>query len=376
MKHKWFFSLSLLIITSALLGVVSAFALDSGSLVWWTVDSGGTTFSDGGSYSLGGSIGQPDAGTSSGGNYALIGGFWGGDIDVVPPTVLTSLRVDPDPTSATSVNFEVSFSESVTGVDTGDFSLTTTGISSASVTNVSGTDDIYSVTVNTGSGNGTIRLDVPVSANITDLAGNPLGGLPFTGGETYTIEKSTSATFADVPTTYWSWSYIERLYAAGITGGCGSSPLIYCPETAVSRGQMAVFLERGMNGSSYTPPAATGTVFGDVPVSYWSASWIEKLYADGITGGCGGGNYCPDQPVSRAQMAVFLLRAKHGSSYTPPPATGVFPDVPTSYWAASWIEQLFAEGITGGCGGGNYCPDQAVTRGQMAVFLVRTFNLP
>jgi hypothetical protein len=180
--------------------------------------------------------------------------------------------------------------------------------------------------------------------------------------------------FSDVPASYWAWSYIERLYAAGITGGCGGSN--YCPEQSVTRGQMAVFLERGMNGSSYTPPAATGSVFGDVPTSYWSASWVEKLYADGITGGCGGGNYCPEASVTRAQMAVFLLRAKHGSSYTPPPATGVFPDVPTSYWAASWIEQLFAEGITGGCGGGNYCPDQAVTRGQMAVFLVRTFSLP
>jgi hypothetical protein len=139
---------------------------------------------------------------------------------------------------------------------------------------------------------------------------------------------------------------------------------------------MAVFLERGMNGSSYTPPAATGMVFGDVPTSYWSASWIEKLYADGITGGCGLGNFCPDQSITRAQIAVFLLRAKHGSSYTPPAATGVFPDVPTSYWAAPWIEQLYAESITGGCGGGNYCPDQAVTRAQVAVFLVRTFNLP
>jgi hypothetical protein len=188
--------------------------------------------------------------------------------------------------------------------------------------------------------------------------------------QNYSAYKS----FLDVPTTYWAYSYIERLYAAGITGGCGGGN--YCPETAVSRGQMAVFLERGMNGSSYTPPAATGTVFGDVPTSYWSASWIEKLFADGITGGCGGGNYCPETVVTRGQMAVFLLRAKHGSSYTPPPATGVFPDVPTSYWAASWIEQLYAESITGGCGGGNYCPDQSVTRGQMAVFLVRTFNLP
>ena len=188
------------------------------------------------------------------------------------------------------------------------------------------------------------------------------------------VNITNPATFTDVPTTYWSWNFIERLYAAGITGGCGAGN--YCPETAVSRGQMAVFLERGMNSSSYSPPPATGTVFGDVPTSYWSASWVEKLYADGITGGCGGGNYCPDQAVSRAQMAVVLLRAKHGSSYTPPPATGVFPDVPTSYWAAPWIEQLFDEGITGGCGGGNYCPDQAVTRGQMAVFLVRTFELP
>jgi peptidyl-Lys metalloendopeptidase len=188
--------------------------------------------------------------------------------------------------------------------------------------------------------------------------------------QNYTAYKS----FVDVPVTYWAYSFIERLYAAGITSGCGSGS--YCPETEVSRGQMAVFLERGMNNSSYNPPAATGTVFGDVLSSYWSASWVEKLFADGITGGCGGGNYCPDLAVSRAQMAVFLLRAKHGSSYIPPPATGVFPDVPTSYWAAPWIEQLYAESITGGCGGGNYCPDQSVTRGQMAVFLVRTFNLP
>jgi hypothetical protein len=193
---------------------------------------------------------------------------------------------------------------------------------------------------------------------------------------TIIVNPSPGATFADVPTTYWAWSYIERLYNAGISGGCGTAPLVYCPEATVTRAQMAVFLERGMRGRSYSPPAATGPVFGDIPVSYWSASWVEKLYSDGITGGCGGGNYCPEATVTRAQMAVFLLRAKHGSSYSPPPATGDFADVPTSYWAASWIEQLTAEGVTSGCGGGNYCPEQPVSRAQMAVFLVRTFNLP
>ena len=81
--------------------------------------------------------------------------------------------------------------------------------------------------------------------------------------------------------------------------------------------------------------------------------------------------------MTRDQMAVFLLRAEHGKTYMPPPPKGtVFGDVPVTHWAAGWIEELANEGITGGCGGGNYCPDDSVTRDQMAVFLVNTFNLP
>ena len=77
-------------------------------------------------------------------------------------------------------------------------------------------------------------------------------------------------------------------------------------------------------------------------------------------------------------MAVFLLRAKHGSAYVPPPATGtVFADVPADSFGAAWIEQLAAEGITAGCAAGpaRYCPESTVSRDQMATFLVRTFNL-
>jgi hypothetical protein len=183
-------------------------------------------------------------------------------------------------------------------------------------------------------------------------------------------------TFGDVPLTFWSWQFIEKLYANSITGGCTASPLMYCPGTSVTRAQMAVFLLRGIYGSTYLPPAATGTTFSDVPSNHWAAAWIEQLAAEGITGGCGNGNYCPQTTVTRDQMAVFLLRAKYGALYTPPAATGTFADVPANYWAAAWIEQLAAEGITSGCGGGNYCPANAVDRAQMAVFLVRTFNLP
>jgi len=190
----------------------------------------------------------------------------------------------------------------------------------------------------------------------------------------------STTTFADVPVTHWAYSWIERLYAAGITTGCSTIPLSYCPEQSVTRAQMAVFLERGMRGAAYTPPPGTGAVFADVSISYWAVNWIEKFYADGITTGCLTSplSYCPDNPVTRAQMAVFLLRARYGSAYIPPAVGGStgFNDVQATHWAAAWIKQLAAESITTGCGGGNYCPEDSVTRAQMAVFLVRTFNLP
>jgi S-layer homology domain len=80
--------------------------------------------------------------------------------------------------------------------------------------------------------------------------------------------------------------------------------------------------------------------------------------------------------VTRAQMAPFLLRTEHGSGYVPPACAGVFLDVPCPSLFADWIEQLVAENITVGCGGGNFCPSTPATRAQMAVFLVKTFNLP
>jgi len=176
-----------------------------------------------------------------------------------------------------------------------------------------------------------------------------------------------------VPRDYWAFSFIQTLANSGITGGCGNGD--YCPLDVVTRAQMAVFLERGINGSSFVPPAATGGVFLDVGAGDFAANFIEQLASDGITGGCGNSNYCPNAEVTRAQMAVFLLRAKYGAGFTPPPATGVFADVPPGSFADAWIEKLAADGITGGCGGGNYCPDSPVTRDQMAVFLVRTFEL-
>ena len=178
--------------------------------------------------------------------------------------------------------------------------------------------------------------------------------------------------FNDARPTYWAFPFVEALARVGITNGCGGDN--YCPSAEVNRAQMAVFIERAMRGSEFRPPAAQGNVFLDVAANDFAAGYIEQLFQDGITSGCGNNNFCPDVAVSRAQMAVFILRAINGQGYSPPPAVGVFDDVDLSHWAAAWIEDLAAEGITAGCGNGNFCPSADVDRAQMAVFLIRAFD--
>jgi peptidyl-Lys metalloendopeptidase len=245
----------------------------------------------------------PGAAGSLGANKAIV-------IDTTAPTAVSSVMADLNPTIAASVRFTVTFSEAVIGVDPSDFTLTVSGIAGASVTSVSGGPSAYTVNVNTGTGSGTLHLNVVDDDSIKDGAGNPLGaaGLSngnYSAGQTYNVRTTT---FTDVPTAYWGWQWIERLYASGITAGCGTSPLIYCPESSVTRAQMAIFLLKAKYGASYTPPVVgVSTGFNDVPITYWDAAWIKELVLEGITAGCGSGNYCPESPVTRAQMAVFLV---------------------------------------------------------------------
>src|SRR5215203_457455 len=133
------------------------------------------------------------------------------------------------------------------------------------------------------------------------------------------------------------------------------------------------------NGSLYWLAPYT---FSDVLPTDGSWPFVEAIFNAGITAGCTTAMppaFCPAQTVSRAEMAIFLLKGRHGAAYQPPPAHGnVFTDVASTSFAAAWIEQIFAEGITAGCGTNplRYCPNDSATRGQMAAFLARTFGLP
>jgi parallel beta-helix repeat protein len=196
-----------------------------------------------------------------------------------------------------------------------------------------------------------------------------------TDGTAGTLRKAWIVDFLDVPGSEQFYNFVTTLVSNVITVGVGGG--LYGVDQSTLRQQMAVFLLKGRHGLCYVPPDCTPGYFADVACPSTFANWIQALAVEGITGGCGSGNYCPTQPVRRDQMAVFLLKAEHGPNYLPPPCTppGVFPDVACPGQFTNWIEQLAAESITGGCGGGNYCPLNPNTRGQMAVFLVKTFGL-
>ena len=122
------------------------------------------------------------------------------------PVVQSIVRADADPTAAASVDYTVTFSTPVTGVDAADFALTSTGtIAGASITGVSGAGAVYTVTVNTGTGNGTLRLDV-TDDNSINAGGSPLGGAGvgdgnFTTGAFYTIARGV-APVSNIPTSF------------------------------------------------------------------------------------------------------------------------------------------------------------------------------
>ena len=190
-------------------------------------------------------------------------------------------------------------------------------------------------------------------------------------------------TFTDVPFTHQFWRYIEAFYDAGITTGCSQSPKKFCPLANVTRGEMAVFLERAM-GNFNPSPNPTG-MFDDVPYPGQPASFqafIEEFYNDGITTGCSRNplKYCPQNFVTRGEMAVFIERALGNFNPTPNP-TGMFDDVPYPGQPATFtpfIEQFYNDGITTGCANNplRFCPQNKVTRQEMAVFIVRAFGIP
>ena len=192
------------------------------------------------------------------------------------------------------------------------------------------------------------------------------------GGGLYTIDHDT-ADYGSVPSAGTSNCHDG-------TGDCYRMSVAN-PVTRPIGHWDATFDELVSDGSTETWTLHIGDSFGDVSSNvlvdpYYS--FIETIFHNGVTAGCGNGDYCPTQPNIRQEMAVFLLKASQGSSYVPPTCTGHFNDVPCPSTYANFIEDLHNRGITAGCQSNPpfsppvYCPVAHVLRQEMAVFLLKT----
>ena len=205
-------------------------------------------------------------------------------IDRTPPEVLSSTRINFSPTNSYLVSFQLSFTENVVEVDLTDFELTVDGsISGASFSNLYSYGSNYTVQVLTGSGDGTIRLDVAEAAEIRDLAGNLISGLPYTTGEAYTIDKTaptvlsilrldpnpTSEAQVDYAVTF-SESVLnvgaEDFTAVGLSGNSGASVL----NISGSEDYYVVTVTTGTGGGRLRLDVEYGAWINDAAYNYLS----------------------------------------------------------------------------------------------------------
>ena len=181
-----------------------------------------------------------------------------------------------------------------------------------------------------------------------------------------TVIANFELIFSDVPSGYWAESYILAIYDKRYTVGCAQNPLRYCPATNVTRGQMAAFIIRATFGENFNYTATP--YFSDVPSTNVYFKYVQKLKDEGIT--VVNGTYGVDTPVSRGQMAAFVVRAKFTDNFNYT-ATPYFTDVPSTHTFFKYVQKLKDEGIT--VLSGVYMVDNIVPRDQMAAFLGRGF---
>jgi hypothetical protein len=228
---------------------------------------------------------------------------------------------------------------------------------------------------------------------------------PSSGDPAKTWKVHVGGSFADVPKTQPFYAKIETLLHSGITVGCAANA--YCPGQTVSRAEMAIFLARGIARGAAIPAVGNAgghpydcsdgghSIFDDVAPTDVFCRHVHYIAAQNVTLGCAADLYCPNDPVSRLQMASFIAKATVAPGggaavptiYGPDPATGLsyscaagspnvhFADVPAADAFCKHAHYLWARGIVSGCSATQYCPGANVTRDQMAKFLANAFGL-
>jgi len=217
------------------------------------------------------------------------------------------------------------------------------------------------------------QLQTYLEINAVDM-GSPGMDTLFGYGRLLLPPPPPTPIFEDVPSNHWAFDYINALFNAGYVAGCSTEPRLYCPDNILSRAESAVFVLRGQYGGDYLPPAPSG-IFADVDLGIWYADWVESMWVDSFTAGCGTNPliYCPSSQHTRAEGSVFFLRAKNGADYLPPAPSGIFTDVDIDAWYADWVEAAYNEGILPECSTDplQFCPENQLDRAWAAYMMVQ-----
>ena len=212
------------------------------------------------------------------------------------------------------------------------------------------------------------RWLVVLSAALLAVSQTPTAasGSPGFGVDDSSGRQLAAGRFSDVVDDNVHRPAIEALADDGIFEGTECEPGSFCPDEPILRWEMAVWLVRILD--RYDPPAAAST-FGDVEAGQWWSPFVERLALLGVTKGCSADPalFCPHRAVTRAQMASFLVRA-FGLGVGPPAGFG---DLTPGGTHAANIDALAASGVTRGCTETMFCPGRDTTRAQMATFIYR-----
>jgi hypothetical protein len=179
----------------------------------------------------------------------------------------------------------------------------------------------------------------------------------------------TPSPFADVQPSDPLLAYIAALAQAGAAPPC--APTVFCPAVAISRGRFAFGLVHAWLAPGWVPSAEP--VFADVLQGHTFFPEIQVLWDQlGPVIQCSSGLFCPDSPISRAEAAEWMIRAKFGATPAYPPGP-FFADVLPGHPRFAWVQKLAAVGATVGCTPTTFCPDVLLVSQDAATLLVRVF---
>jgi hypothetical protein len=189
--------------------------------------------------------------------------------------------------------------------------------------------------------------------------------------------------FVDVGLDHLYREEIDALSQYDLIGGCNQDPPTFCPDRSLTRAEAAILFGRIVYGPDFTPTVPEQQIFIDLPLTgeySWATSWVMTLWQDGYLSECDEDplRFCPDDPISRVDSIILMLRIKYGLWYTPPSALGQFADVSLRWEEAKWIEAAYDEGLLEPCRTSyrmRFCPYGTISRGEAAAMISRALNL-